>query len=102
MFSRTFGIVMSPAVVLIVLLSSLFYIGNTVVQYANGEYWAAIFWFVVWGHILSMLGAALIVLPILAILGVLAASAAWLFSVAWGFQKRGVESLPFSVRRKDH
>ena len=92
---------MTPAAVLMGVLAGFFYLGNTVYQYANGEYWAALFWFFVWGHILSMLAAAVIVLPILAILGALAASAASLVALAFRMQRRGLENLPFTVRRKD-
>jgi len=92
---------MTPAVALTGILAGVFYIGNTVYQYASGEYWAAIFWFLVWGHILSMLGAAVIVLPLLAVLAVLAASATWLFSLAWRLQQKGLENLPFSIHHKD-
>ena len=101
MFSRTFSIVMTPALALTALLAGILYFGNLVFQLVNGEVAAAVLWFLLWGHILSGIVAALVVFPVLAVLGVLAACVVWLFGLGWRLQKRGVESLPFRVERKD-
>jgi len=100
MFSRTFSIVMTPALALTALLAGILYFGNLVFQLVNGEVAAAVLWFLLWGHILSGIVAALVVFPVLAVLGVLAACVVWLFGLGWRLQKRGVESLPFRVERK--
>ena len=68
---------------------------------ATDGVWPAFFWFAFYGHIVSALAAALVVGIPLAILAVLAACAVWLFGLGWRLQKRGVESLPFRVERKD-
>ena len=101
MFQRTFSIVMTPALALATFLAGILYLGNLVFQLANGEVVAAVLWFILWGHILSGILAALIVFPVFAVLGVLAGSAACLFGLGWQLQKRGVESLPFTVSRKE-
>ena len=92
---------MTPALVLSSLMAGLIYLYFGIDMVVNGETSQAIFWFLVWGHILSALVAAIITIPLLAILAVFAAAAAGLFSLAFGLQKKGVESLPFKVERKD-
>jgi len=100
MFSRTFNIIMTPAVVLVGLLATGIYLYVGYSNIANGDALAAMLWLFLWGHIFSMLIGALLVLPLLAVLGVLAGSTAWLFSFALKAQRRGVDSLPFTVARK--
>lgn len=101
MFSRVFSIVMTPALALAVFLATGLYLGNLAFQLANGEILAAVLWFVLWGHILSTIIAALVVFPVLAVLGVLAGTGAWIVEVGLKMQHKGVESLPFKVERKD-
>ena len=101
MFSRVFSIVMTPALTLAVFLATGLYLGNLAFQLANGEILAAVLWFVLWGHILSTIIAALVVFPVLAVLGVLAGTGAWIVEVGLKMQHKGVESLPFKVERKD-
>ena len=100
MFSRVFQIIMTPAMVLSSLLAVVIYLYFGISMLVNGDTGAAIFWFLIWGHILSALAATIITIPLLAILAVFAAAAAGMFSLAFGLQKKGVESLPFKVERK--
>ena len=101
MFSRTFSIVMTPAVFLVGIASMILYVYVGVGMAATDGAWPAFFWFAFYGHIVSGLAAALVVGIPLAILAFLAACTAWLFGLGWRLQKRGVESLPFKVERKD-
>ena len=100
MFARTFSVIMTPGLFLSGSVATIIYFGNGVYQAVNGETAAAILWFLVWGHIASILAGAVIGLVSLAILAVPAACAAWLISLAWRLQRRGVDSLPFTLKRK--
>ena len=102
MFSRVFQIIMTPALFLSSLVAAAIYFYWGISMAADGDTGAAIFWFLVWGHILSALIAMIITIPSLAIVAVFAAATAGLFSMAFGLQKRGVEKLPFRVERKEH
>ena len=100
MFSRTFSIVMIPAVFLVGIASMILYAYVGVSMAATDGVWPAFFWFAFYGHIVSALAAVLVIGIPLAILAVLAACAVWLFGLGWRLQKRGMESLPFRVERK--
>ena len=101
MFSRTFSIVMTPAVFLVGIASMILYVYVGVGMAATDGALAAFFWFAFYGHIVSALAATLIVGIPLVILAVLAACVAWILALGWRLQKRGLESLPFTVRRKE-
>ena len=101
MFRRTFSVIMTPAMVLMSLVAPSIYLYIGIDMLVVGDTGAAIFWFLFWGHIISAIISAIIVLPALAILAVLAAAATSLISLAFRMQKRGLDSLPFRVSRKD-
>jgi len=101
MFRRTFSVIMTPAMVLMGLVAPSIYLYVGIKEAMDGSATAAIFWFLLWGHIISAIISAIIVLPVLAILAVLAGAATSLITLAFRMQKRGLDSLPFRVSRKD-
>ena len=101
MFGRVFSIIMTPAMALSSLLAMAIYLYFGISMAVDGDTGAAIFWFLIWGHILSALAAAVITIPLLMVLALFAAGAAGLFSLAFGMQKRGVKKLPFTISRKE-
>lgn len=101
MFSRVFSIAMIPAIILMGIVSPViyFWVGIDIARTESSL--SAVLWFALYGHLLAMLGAAVLILPTFAVLAALAASAAWVFGLGWRLQKRGIESLPFKVSRKE-